>query len=210
MVKYTTLGRILGFLMVLGGCHILFEEISTSYSHTHTRAHTYHAALPAYAIFNSFSTSVDRIGWYNVLYFISAGFILGLVEVPSMCSCYEWCKVVGRYTRILGGTWIGRAATHIALASGMLALAVIKKVCELSFLALLPFILVRHLTLTRTRHEYQPTERLQQPYRMVKQLSFYLPSGSNYSWFVVSCWVSLETGGTSRGGTTRRLPKICQ
>ncbi len=64
--------------------------------------------------------------------FFLSGIILGLVEVPTLCACYDFCKVIATYTRVLGGFWVARAGVNIGIASGLLALAahkIVSHVC---------------------------------------------------------------------------------
>lgn len=77
--------------------------------------------------------------------FFLAGIILGLVEVPTLCSCYEFCKVVAKYTRVLGGFWVARAGVNIFLASGLLALAV-HRIVSMGAILYVPGVCFAHLS----------------------------------------------------------------
>jgi hypothetical protein len=86
-------------------------------------------ALPTYSVYNMVVSVTDIANkmeptlWAT---FILSGVFLGLVEVPMLCSCYDFCKVIAKYTRVLGGFWVARAGVNIGLASGLLALTVNK------------------------------------------------------------------------------------
>ncbi len=80
-----------------------------------------HPGLPVYALYNLFNSK--SLGYGLIAYFCCASFVLGIVEIPMLCACYEWCQTVARVTRPIAGLWVGRAAVHILVTAGILGIA---------------------------------------------------------------------------------------
>jgi hypothetical protein len=56
------------------------------------------------------------------VYSICISILLGLFEFPSMCTCYSGCVVVAKFTRVVSGFWIPRAAALVGIAAGGIAI----------------------------------------------------------------------------------------
>lgn len=60
------------------------------------------------------------------VYSICICILLALFEIPSLCTCYSGCVVVGKYTRIVSGFWIPRAAALVGIAAGGIAIYAVR------------------------------------------------------------------------------------
>ena len=82
--------------------------------------------LPIAASYCSFTdgSNPKPLGVPLIAFFFGMSFVLGIVEVPMLCSCYDWCKVVARVTKPVAGLWIGRAVMHLLVGGGILAIGV--------------------------------------------------------------------------------------
>jgi hypothetical protein len=76
-----------------------------------------------YALFNVISGGTS-IGIAEVTLFLVSSFVLGIIEIPMLCACYDWCRLVAKYTKPIAGLWVGRAAVHLLVGAGILALGV--------------------------------------------------------------------------------------
>ena len=97
---------------------------------THARLPTvsfpFAPGLPTYALFNTIggSPTEPKLGWAEVTFFMFSSFVLGIVEIPMLCACYDWCRVLAKYTRPIAGLWVGRAVVHLLVAAGILGVGV--------------------------------------------------------------------------------------
>jgi hypothetical protein len=54
--------------------------------------------------------------------------LLGLVELPSLCSCYSGCVTLAKYTKYVSAYWVPRALVSIGIAAGGFAIEVERRI----------------------------------------------------------------------------------
>jgi len=93
MVAYATIGRLLGGLLSL--------------------------AMPVLAVWQVITPPVAFV---SCLYMGGMGALVALIELPMLCSCSRWCKLISAYTRVIAGFWVTRAVIYILIAAGGFAI----------------------------------------------------------------------------------------
>lgn len=56
------------------------------------------------------------------VYCIAIAVLIGLVEMPLICSCFRWCECVARYMKYITGWWWARSVMYILLTAGAYAI----------------------------------------------------------------------------------------
>jgi hypothetical protein len=75
-------------------------------------------AMPGIAIWQISCTACFLLNLYVGL----GGFVVGLIELPILCSCNKYCQIFAQYTRVLGSLWIIRAGIYVGVAAGGFAI----------------------------------------------------------------------------------------
>lgn len=63
--------------------------------------------------------------------------LVGIIEMPTCCTCFTWCKVVDKYSRFLTRFWITRALIYIGISAAFYSIYSMNK-AETSMFLMVP------------------------------------------------------------------------
>ena len=92
-IKYATFGRVLAAILAI--------------------------AMPGLAVWQIIT---PPSAFVMCLYVGGTGALVALIELPLLCSCFKWCVVLSRYTRVIAGFWLTRAVIYILISAGGFAI----------------------------------------------------------------------------------------